>query len=366
MAETASNTGDRTVILDTSLKESDIVFYNTRRDPFKVYGLYKYRTESVCRRLPLDIAEATSSSVAHLALETAGGRLRFSTDSSYVAIKAVMPYINRFAHMPMTGTTGFDLYVDTDGGSRFVKSFKPDVSIQGGYESIIKFGSRKMRFITINFPSYNAVDDLYIGLQSDARVGLGEFYRSKLPIVYYGSSITQGACSSRPGLIYQNIITRRLDFDYMNLGFSGSGRAELPLVNYMASLNMLAFVNDYDHNAPSVDYLRETHQRMYDIIRTSHPDIPYIMLSRPDFVTNKPAEAAARRDVIVDTFRYARKNGDNNVYYIDGEGIFRGPDEDCCTVDGTHPNDIGMIKMADAIGRIIERALRGNPLLTEA
>ncbi len=365
MADFISNDGGRTVSIETSLKESDIVFYNTKRDPFKVYGLYHYRTENVCRRLPENVAQATSKSVAHLSLETAGARLRFSTDSAYVAIKVIMPYINRFSHMPLTGTTGFDLYIDTDGGSRYYKTFKPEPGIDGGYESIIKFDSRKTRRITINFPSYNAVDDLYIGVQSNAKVGLGAFYRTKLPIVYYGSSITQGACTSRPGLTYENIISRKYDLDYMNLGFSGSGRAEPAIVEYMASLDMLAFVSDYDHNAPTPDYLRETHQRMYEAIRTAHPEIPYIMLSRPDFITQNNDDSIARRDVIIDTYRYARENGDKNVYYIDGEGIFRGPDEDSCTVDGSHPNDLGMMKMADAIGRVLERALRGNRIFSE-
>lgn len=364
MSEIKSTDGGRTVILDTSLKEPDIIFYNTRRDPFKVYGLYKYREQDVCRRLPKEVAEATGKSVSILSAQTSGARLRFKTDSAYVAIHVKMPYVNKLAHMPLTGTSGFDLYIESDGGSRYAGTFMPETNAVDGYESIIKFGSRKMRSLTINFPSYNAVDDLYIGLQSDARVGLGEFYRSKLPIVYYGSSITQGACSSRPGNTYQNIIARRYDLDYMNLGFSGNARAELPIVKYMSSLDMLAFVSDYDHNAPNSDYLRETHCRMYDAIRENHPDVPYIMLSRPDFYANS-IECIKRRDVVIDTFRYARANGDNNVYYIDGASIFRGPDEDGCTVDGAHPNDHGMYKMADAIGKMLERALRGSPMFSE-
>lgn len=365
MSEYPSNDGGRTVILDTSLDVQDIVFYNTKRDPFKVYGLYKYRTENVCRRLPEDVAKATGKSVEHLSLETAGARIRFSTDSPYIAIKTVMPYISRFSHMPLTGTTGFDLYVDSDGGSHYCKLFKPDANITGGYESVVKFETRKMRSVTINFPSYNAVDDLFIGLQSDSRIGLGEFYRTKRPVVYYGSSITQGACTSRPGLTYQNHISRKYDLDYINLGFSGSARGELPLVNYMASLDMLAFVCDYDHNAPTVDHLKETHQRMYEIIREAHPDIPYIMISRPDFITHNIEDSAARRDVVMDTYRFARAEGDEKVYFIDGEGIFRGPYEDSCTVDGSHPNDIGMMKMAEAIGKMLERSLRNTPVFSE-
>ena len=84
---------------------------------------------------------------------------------------------------------------------------------------------------------------------------------------------------------------------------------------------MLAFVADYDHNAPKVDYLAETHCRMYKIIREKNPDLPYIMLSRPDFQKSR-ADSIARRNVVIDTYRYALAQGDKNIYYIDGESIF--------------------------------------------
>ena len=158
-------------------------------------------------------------------------------------------------------------------------------------------------------------------------------------------------------------IARKYNLDYINLGFSGNGRAELPIVNYMATLPMLAFVSDYDHNAPNAEYLRETHFRMYEIIREAHPDIPYIMVSRPDCLNS--TSAYDRKTVIIDSFREARERGDKNVYFVDGEGMFRGPYEDSCTVDGCHPNDLGMMKMADAIGRMLERSLRGNPIFKE-
>ena len=346
----------KTYRLDTSVEEKDVLFYNIKKEPFRIYGLYSPQKNTPYIRLPEQVANATNSGVAQLAWNTAGGRLRFSTDSPYIVIKAEMPKISRFPHMPLTGTSGFDVYLDSDGGSRYLCSKYPEVDAKDGFEGIIRLGSRKMRSFTINFPSYNALNALHVGLAETARVAKGKEYINKKPVVFYGSSITQGGCSSRPGLIYQNMISRRYNLDYTNLGFSGSGRAELPIVKYMASLDMLAFVSDYDHNAPDANYLRETHSRMYDIIRESHPDIPYIMVSRPDTLMSE--SFIERRDVIIDTFRRARELGDTNVYYIDGEGLFRGPYEDCCTVDGCHPNDLGMMKMAEGIGRVLERALR--------
>ncbi len=346
----------RTYKFETSFDVENVIFYNIKKEPFSIYGLFEPTKHPTFRRLPENVAKVTNDGVAELAYDTAGGRVRFSTDSPYVIIKLFLPSVNRFPHMPLTGSTGVDIYEDTDGGSRFLKAAVPDMGITDGYEMIVKFDRPKMRSLTVNFPPYNHVDAMFIGLSETARLRAGREYRSKKPIVFYGSSITQGACASRPGMIYQNLISRKYELDYINLGFSGSARGEAAIASYMARLPMLAFVSDYDHNAPSVEHLQSTHSRLYDTIREAHPDIPYIMISRPDF--NGTEKELARRDVIIDTYRRARELGDRNVYFIDGEGLFTGPLFDNCTVDGTHPNDIGMSLMGDRIGRVIDRALR--------
>ncbi|MBR7098476.1 MAG: hypothetical protein IKC59_03595 [Clostridia bacterium] len=357
MSEISIEKLDRNMEIVRSVNEPDVCFYNVRTAPFEVYGLYNYREERDFKRMPDAIAQTVNTGVKHLNYNTAGGRVRFSTDSQYVAIRAIMPSISHMSHFAMTGSSSFDLFIDdpASGISRFHRPFRIDPSAKGGYESIIKFETRRTRYFTVNFPTYSSVRDLWIGLQQDATVGEGMKYRDVAPIVYYGSSITQGGCASRPGNIYQNIISRRLNMDYVNLGFSGNGRAEDTMVDYLAGLQMSAFVSDYDHNAPNVEHLEATHCKMYDKIRAAHPDIPYIMISRVDFDCSYDNNIL-RRDVIMNTYRHARANGDSNVYYIDGAGVFRGPYQDLCTVDGCHPTDVGFALMADAIGNELERA----------
>ncbi|MBQ8311137.1 MAG: SGNH/GDSL hydrolase family protein [Clostridia bacterium] len=344
---------DKNLKVETSLQESDIAFYDVRCAPFKLYGLYNAETEPQFKRLPDDVAKNTSEGVAYLALNTAGGRVRFATDSRYIAIKAEMPYLSHMPHCAMTGSSGFDLYmIDpmTD-SSRFIKSFIPPVGGKDGFESIIYLPDNKMRYFHINFPTYSPVTNLYIGVQETATVAEGLKYRPLDPIVYYGSSITQGGCAMRPGNIYQEIVSRRMNMDYVDLGFSGNGKGEDVIVDYMANMKMSAFVSDYDHNAPNVEHLRNTHCKLYQKIREKNPDIPYIMLSKPDYLGNSNwlPENNARRDIIIDTFRYARAQGDKNVYFIDGESLFRGPYFNLCTVDGCHPTDVGFALMADAV-----------------
>ena len=353
---------DKNLSVETTLVKDGIYFYDVRCEPFRVYGLYDYKDQPHFRRLPADVAAATSDGVAALAKHTSGGRVRFCTDSPFVCIKTKMNSISLFSHMPASGAAGFDLFIDSLGGSesRYVRTFMPPWhTTDAGYESKIDLGSKKLRYFTINFPSYSGVDELWVGISEDATLGEGLPYRDAAPILYYGSSITQGGCASRSGNIYQNVVCRRTNFDYINLGFSGNGRAEDAIVDYMASLDISAFICDYDHNSPSRAHLSATHYKMYEKIRAAHPDIPYIMLSKCD-LDNDYNSNLARREVVYESFCRARANGDKNVYYIDGASIFRGPYQNMCTVDSCHPNDLGFALMADAITAELERAMTQN------
>lgn len=353
---------DKNLLVETTLLKDGVAFYDVRRDPFRVYGLYDYKNQPIFRRLPEEVAAATSDGVAHLSKHTAGGRVRFATDSDFICIKAKMNSITLLPHMPTSGTAGFDLFIDSPDGaeSRYVRTFMPPWHTKDeGYESRIDLGSKKLRYFTINFPSYSGVDELLVGISEGSTLGEGLPYRSLAPFVYYGSSITQGGCASRSGNIYQNVVCRRTNVDYINLGFSGNGRAEDAIVNYMASLQMSAFISDYDHNSPSREHLSATHYKMYEKIRAAHPDIPYIMLSKCDLDNSYDANLA-RREVVYESFCRARANGDKNVYYIDGASIFRGPYQNMCTVDSCHPNDLGFALMADAITAELERAFTQN------
>lgn len=344
----------------SDIKRDDIVYYDVRQKPFDLYGFYKPESEDVFKRLPDEVARATSKGVANLYKCTAGGRVRFSTDSDCVVIRTKQPKISRMYHATLQMEGGFDLFLDdpVSGESVFYDIFKIPYDTVDGYTAIVKFYNRKTKHITINFPLYGEVSDLWVGLCEGATLGKGARYRNEKPVIFYGSSITQGGCASRSGNAYPAIISRRLNIDYINLGFSGNGKAEEAIVEYMSGLDMSVFVSDYDHNAPNIEYLRDTHYRMYEKIRAVNPDLPYVMISRPDFCKtgNGTAECIFRRRVILDSFYKAYvENGDRNVYFIDGEGFFNGEYADCATVDGTHPTDYGMVCMADTIGNVLRK-----------
>ena len=338
---------DKNFSLKTNIEKEDISFYNVKEKPFEVYGVFYEKGKF--RRLPEEVAKTVNDGVCWLHANTSGGRVRFRTDSSYVAIHAEMPFVGKMPHFAMTGSAGFDLYIREEKEVYF-KTFIPPFDITDGYESVIDFPSAEMREVTINFPLYSELSELYIGLDKNSSVEKASPYKNEKPIVFYGSSITQGGCASRPGLSYQSILSRRFDTDFINLGFSGSAKGETEIAEYIKNISMSVFVYDYDHNAPSVEHLRETHEKMFKIIREKNPELPVIMMSRPRCFLNE--QEKERLEIIRKTYSNAVANGDKNVYFIDGKTLMKDT-ENGGTVDDAHPNDLGFYFMAKAVGDVL-------------
>ena len=348
---------DKNLKVESAMGLTDVIFTDVRSDPFRVYGFYDYKNQPVFRRLPEDVARATNDGVYGLHIHTAGGRVRFSTDSPYIAIRCKMQGVTLFPHMTLAGTSGFDLYETKNGTDGFRGTFMPPVGMKDGYSSYqCPNMDGKMHDYTIHFPLYNDVISLEIGLKEGSLVGGGADYKPTAPIVYYGSSITQGGCASRPGNAYQNIISAKRNIDHINLGFSGSARGEDAICDYMASLPMSVFVCDYDHNAPSAEHLLATHEKLYDKIRAAHPDIPVIFVTKPDALYRE--DDVRRWDIVYATYKKAYAKNPKTAGFINGHTLFGTEYHDACTVDTCHPNDAGFVRMADVIDAEIDRLMR--------
>ncbi len=353
------------IIFDSALMEKwKLNVYDIEEKPFRIYGIYKPEGETEFIRMPRDVAEHVNSGIRDtLNAQTSGGRIRFKTDSACIALKCYYPNLNLFPHMPLTCSMGFDLYADGE----YIKTCNSDfhaVKFFSGqlmeawnepvmYENIVEFPDRKLRDIIIYFPLYNAVNKVFIGLEEGAVLKEGNEYACKMPFVAYGSSITQGACASRPGNLYTNILSRRLDTDFISLGFNGSAKAEEAMIEYIAGLEMSAFIYDYDHNAPDAEYLRDTHYKMYKRIRDTHPGRPVIMLSRP----NLYEDYEKRVEVIQQTLTRALEEGDSSIYFVNGQDAINYYDHNMVTVDGIHPNDFGMFCIEQAVEKILKEVL---------
>ena len=344
--------------LKVRVKEQDIVWKNALETPFSLHGIYFDKEEGWYRRMPYSVAKDVNPGVAFLSRNSAGGRLRFKTDSPYVAIRAEVYSCKPTNNLGVTAMTAFSLYENKQ-----FQAFKgPDNDeVQAAKESSFSFEEMFYRRnkglcdFDVYFPSYNSVKTLYIGIKEGTNVYPADEYENKKPVVFYGSSITQGGCASHSGNDYISMMSRWLGFEYVNLGFSGNAKGETKMAEYIASLDMRAFVYDYDHNAPNAEHLQATHAPMYEIIREKHPDLPIIIISKPD-VHASMESSAKRRDVIYATYEKAKQRGDN-VAFIDGGTLF-GEAWEMCTVDACHPNDLGFYNMAKAIAPVLAEKIK--------
>lgn len=345
-----------------------LTIYNARSKPFRLYGLHKPQEPGVFKRIPLDVAEKTSKNVRLLCTNTAGARVRFKTDSSYIAVGAIYPPMEFpspcSTALASAGAYSFDLYAD----NKFCRVLWPKDIVQNGsinnfvihdgqYEGSYDFGTKKLREITLNFPSFVDISDVYIGLKKGSVVEESSDYVNDKPVVFYGSSITHGACASRPGNIYENVLSRRLNMDYLNLGFSGSAKAEEAIIDYICTLDMSVFVFDYDHNSKTPEDLAKTHYPALKKFREAQPYTPIIMLSRPNQCGGED-EAKARVRIIKKSYQTLLEKGDKNVHFINGQDIFKSHDSEMMTVDDTHPTDFGFYCMAEAIEKVLKIYIR--------
>ena len=346
-----ANFTDQNMVAGNNPTEN-ILWYEVNAKDMDLYGTVEGEGCSLTSRIPDDVAKNTNNGVYNQRAYAAGVRLRFGTDSQTIAIRAEYGDRNEPTCMSLCGIYGFDLYkCDNSGKVTFVHTFRPSVDFDRQILANDPYRTQDndLTYNTLNFPLFSEVKKLYIGIDTNSVLKRGMEYKNTLPVVFYGSSITHGAAASRPGNTYESFISQKYNMNYTNLGFAGAAKAEETMANHLASLKMSVFVSDYDHNAPTAEYLESTHYNLYKIIRQKNPDIPYVMISKPDFIKN-PEYSAKRRDIIKASYEKAVADGDKNVYFIDGETLLKGEVEESCTIECCHPNDIGFLRMSKIIG----------------
>ena len=302
-------------------------------------------------RLPADVIDQVNSGVSEVAKFPSGARVRFATDSRRIALCAVVGPAGYIKNVGAIGKCGLAGYVDGEWHYVVYPTASDAEEMTGAYDL-----DGKMHEHTVYLPLFTPLYDLMIGLDDGAQVKPPRPYAVQKPIVFYGSSITNGASATHAGNAYVSIVCRRLDASFLNLGFSGSARGEENIARYIAGLDMSLFVMDYDHNAPDAAHLEATHERFFRIVREAQPDLPIALISKPDFDID-PEGNAARRAVIRRTYEHALAAGDARVRFIDGETLFGTTERRDCLVDGTHPNDLGFRRMADAITPVLRELL---------
>jgi len=329
---------------------------------FSIHGVYFDEKQGLYMRVPDEVSEKANRNLLSLAKMTAGGRLRFVTNSPFIALKASLPAFTPMPHMSITGSHGFSVYSDGVFQSRYSPKFKDFHDISGNYlkeriyfiekKNLLK--SNKSRVIDIYFPLYGGVAELYVGVAPDSVIECAPPYKYKKPLLFYGSSITQGACVSRPGNDYISILARKLDADYINLGFSGNGNAEEAMLDYITSVDAALYAFDYNLYANRPERALPPHFSIYSKIRNAHSDAAILLYDKPGCDYDSFTERDA---IICSTYNKALELGDKLVGYISAWDLLGEGDRDCCMVDSSHPNDLGAMRIADALYPVVKKLL---------
>lgn len=350
--------------LTKRVKAESFDWFDSSHQNVTLHGVFYDQDDKEFKRLPKTVAKDTSEGVLWLHNNTAGGRLRFKTNSNIFAIKGEQKFVGVMPHMPLYGQAGFAFYVDGTYAGTVSPTFndfedrKNDIVYFDGTVELSKKAFKRgiIHDVEIYFPLYYNVQKLFVGVEKGCLIDKPKSYKNNIPVLFYGSSITQGGCASHPGNDYQGILSRKLDFDYINLGFSGSGKGEPTIADYVASQNCSIFVMDYDHNAPSPEHLEQTHYPMYEKIRAIHPNAPIIFTSKPD--CDYRFESELYLEVIKKSYKKAKASGDKNVYFVSGPRLFGKDCRDACVVDSCHPNDLGFYRIAKTLEPLLKKLLK--------
>lgn len=345
---------------NTALKKPDkdgIVWFNPQEAPLGLVGFEWVKQDSVYRRLPVHPKWEIRSGVDGLANMTAGGQIRFSTDSKRILVRVELRNKSGMYHMPATGQSGFDLYMDDEGIQRYVRTTRFPHDTLSYQAELFNTDENRLRTFTLNFPLYNGVNSLQIGFDYNSEIQAPPPFSFPGKIVIYGTSITQGGCVSRPGMAYSNIISRKLDAQFVNLGFSGNGRGEpalAHLINQITDIGLI--ILDYEANASKT--IVNTLEPFIDILREEQPDTPILIMSKTRYAS--AIEGSAGYELLMSNRDFQKKlvnerkaEGDQNIYFLDGSTVL-GDDYYECTVDGVHTSDLGSKRIADALINAIE------------
>lgn len=347
-----------TAILQTSASQS-IIF--TDAAEFPVYGKVTDSTSARYERLPSELLGVSREPVWYLGRHSAGLYVRFRSNSTSIHLRWESTFNNTMTHMTDTGTKGLDLYTLTDGGWRHVCSAQPQGKTSE--RCVIADMDPVDREYMLYLSLYDGVSSLAIGVDEGAVLEQPavDSPRTDRPVVMYGTSILQGGCANRPGMAHTNILSRRLDREVINLGFSGNALLDMEIARLMASVEDPAlFVLDYAPNAYA-DMIDDSGEKFFRVIREAHPDVPVIFIEDVIF-PHTAYDNRIREEVCMKNqaqkrlYLRLKKSGEKKIYYISAEGMIG--DDGEATVDGIHFTDLGMMRYVDHVLPTIKKALR--------
>jgi lysophospholipase L1-like esterase len=307
-------------------------------------------------RLPLRAEGAVREIVWNLAQSPASVRLAFRCDATAMAARVARDAPEQ---APSSGRSRPALYCGLPGRMRPWATFVPNLTIPSSEHELFAEVPRKVREFRFYLPHEPGLR-LEVGLSKGARLLAPSPPALDKPVVFYGTSITQGSCAWTAGTDYVSALGRMLNLDVVNLGFSGSGRGEPEVAEFISEIDAALFVLDYLANVDDRE-LKRTLPGFIDILRREHPETPIILMtnvcfSQYDFHPAAREMLESRRDIMMENYVRRRKRGDRNIHLVDGFALIPFG-TDSALVDGVHPTDHGFRLMADRLAPVIEQIL---------
>ncbi len=335
-------------------EDSQITWIEFPNEQFEVNGLpFWQENQPELYRLSKSAEGIVRNSVWNLSKSPSGGRIRFKSDCTQLAIRLQYPQIGNMRNMHKFGQSGVDLYVN----GVYIKTAIPEDTTFVEYV-YFENQQKQMREHTLYLPLYNGVKVVAIGMNAEANIEQADPFVLDKPVVYYGSSITQGGCASHPGMSYQAIVSRHLALDFVNLGYSGNGLGEPEVAEIIASMDASCYVMNFGINLRTADAVEKVYGPFLEIIRGKRPNTPIICVT-PIYHASEfwgPAGVTLMRQVIRKEVAKRRAAGDVNIILVEGFELL-GPEFSDGFVDGTHPNDLGFQAMAEGLQSYLMQVL---------
>lgn len=327
---------------------------------FRVEGQGWAATSHPFDRLPASAEGIVRKPVWELSQDSAGLRVRFVTDAPAIRARWTLRR-ERLAlpHMPATGVSGLDLYVRLPGGWHWVANGRPEKV--ANEQTLLGNWPGGRREYMLYFPLYNGVESVEIGVPPGASLEPGPPYAQGVrPALFYGSSILQGGCAARPGMAYPSIIGRMLDWPTINLGFSGNAKSEPEIAELLAGLDPAVYVYDSLPNLQPEE-ARERIEPFLRALRKAHPKTPIVLVENViytniQFSEQRQTAVKEKNAALKAAYEKLRKEGDRDLYYVPATNLYGSDGE--ATVDGTHPTDLGFLRMAETIAPVLKPLLR--------
>jgi hypothetical protein len=353
-------------VLDPASAKADpkepLLWYDIRR--LGVEGQGWQETRAPFDRLPEKAEKLVRPPVWNLSRHSAGMCVRFVTAAQVIHARWSLTSSNlAMPHMPATGVSGLDLYVKHEGRWQWLSVGRP--TQQNNQVQLASGLAAGRHEYLLYLPLYNGVTSVELGIARDHSLARAEPRppERRKPVVFYGTSITQGGCASRPGMVHTAILGRRLDCPVINLGFSGNGKMEPEMATLLAELDPAAYVLDCLPNMNAAE-VAERVEPFVQTLRKAHPLTPILLVEDRTYANaavlttqrqrNSDSRAALRR-----CHERLMAAGVKNLHYLPGDRLLGTDGED--TVDGSHPTDLGFLRQAEAFQGVLKPLLEGAP-----